>query len=177
MLQAELVEVRPWVMVAPLQDEADDTAPGTDEALPGPDEVNSAAPEVAPGPLEPGEAAGTTLPGAVPPSPGFESAVDLTWYTARELDQPPRALDTIEPDYPPEAEQARRSGVLRLQLRIESDGRVSAVEVVSAEPPGVFDASAMQAFAAARFAPGVRAGRPVRAQILIEVRYDFAPLP
>lgn len=101
----------------------------------------------------------------------MDSAVDLTYYTARELDVQPRALQDIQPTYPPEAERQRQSGTVRLELKIEADGRVSDVAVVSADPPDVFDESARAAFAAARFSPAQKSGRPVRTRMLVEVSY------
>lgn len=104
------------------------------------------------------------------------SAVDLTYYSARELDVQPRALREIVPDYPPNADRRRLSGTVRLQIEIEADGRVRDVSVVSANPPGVFEDSARAAFRDARFAPAQRNGRPVRARVLIEVVYEWEGL-
>lgn len=101
----------------------------------------------------------------------IDSAVDLTYYTARELDVQPRALQDIQPTYPPEADRQRQSGTVRLELKIEADGRVSDVSVVGADPPDVFDESARAAFAAARFSPAQKNGRPVRTRMLVEVSY------
>lgn len=102
------------------------------------------------------------------------SSVDLTYYSAREVDVHPRALRAIEPDYPAEADRNKLSGMVRLQLKVEADGRVSDVDVVSSTPPGAFDESAIRAFRNARFEPAQKAGRPVRALVMIEVQYDWA---
>lgn len=114
-------------------------------------------------------------PAAAEPAPAgaLHSAVDLTYYPARELDTQPRALQAISPEYPAEAARQRQSGTVRLQLKLEADGRVVDASVVDATPPGVFEDSALRAFRAARFAPARKDGRPVRALILIEVSYDF----
>ena len=101
------------------------------------------------------------------------SSVDLTFYSARDLDEQPRALREIVPDYPSDADRRRLSGKVRLQLKLEADGRVSDIGIVSASPPGVFDESAIKAFRAARFAPAQKNGRPVRALVVIEVVYDW----
>jgi protein TonB len=101
------------------------------------------------------------------------TAVDLAYYSAREVDVLPRALRDIRPEYPGEADRRRLSGSVRLQLKLEADGRVSDVEVVESTPQGMFDESALAAFRQARFSPAQRNGRPVRARILIEVRYDY----
>ena len=115
---------------------------------------------------------------AAPASPvTITSSVDLTYYSAREVDVHPRALRAIEPDYPAEADRSKLSGTVRLQLKVEADGRVSDVEVVNSTPPGAFDESAIQAFRDARFEPAQKTGRPVRALVMIEVQYDWAGRP
>lgn len=117
-------------------------------------------------------------PEAAPvPAAALTSSVDLTYYNARDLDVQPHALRVIRPDYPAEADRQRVSGTLRLQLKLEVDGRVSDIEVVSATPPGVFEDSAIKAFRDARFAPAQKNGRPVRALVVIEVVYDWSGQP
>jgi len=117
-------------------------------------------------------------PEAAPvPAAALTSSVDLTYYNARALDVQPHALRVIRPDYPAEADRQRVSGTLRLQLKLEADGRVSDIEIVSATPPGVFEDSAIKAFRDARFAPAQKNGRPVRALVVIEVVYDWAGQP
>ena len=101
------------------------------------------------------------------------TAVDLAYYSAREVDVLPRALRDIRPEYPTEADRRRLSGSVKLQIKLEADGRVSDIEVVESTPPGMFDESALAAFRQARFSPAQRNGRPVRAHILIEVKYDY----
>jgi protein TonB len=138
-----------------------------------PAEPESPAPESLPAesPAEPPSAA---VPAAAPAPPAaLTTAVDLTYYNVRDLDVQPRALREIVPDYPAAADRQRLSGKVRLQLKLEADGRISDIEVVSATPPGVFDASAIQAFREARFAPAQKNGRPVRARVVIEVLYDW----
>ncbi len=132
----------------------------------------------------PGPAAPQSVPSAtveVPAAPAspvtITSSVDLTYYSAREVDVHPRALRAIEPDYPVEADRNKLSGTVRLQLKVEADGRVSDVEVVNSTPPGAFDESAIRAFRNARFEPAQKAGRPVRALVMIEVEYDWAGRP
>jgi protein TonB len=100
-------------------------------------------------------------------------AVDLTYYSAREVDVHPKALRPIEPDYPEQADRQRLSGSVRLRLKLEESGQVSEIEVMEANPPGFFDESAREAFRDARFSPAQKNGRPVRALVIIEVKYDY----
>ncbi|MBW8364020.1 MAG: TonB family protein [Rhizobium sp.] len=165
--------------VAPVAHLAPSPAP---EALPvaPPPPAAASPPAAAPPPAVPAAAETAPAPSAaaVPvPAAALTSSVDLTYYNARDLDVQPHALRVIRPDYPAEADRQRVSGTLRLQLKLEADGRVSDIEVVSATPPGVFEDSAIKAFRDARFAPAQKNGRPVRALVVIEVVYDWAGQP
>ena len=51
---------------------------------------------------------------------------------------------------------------------------VDDVAVVRAEPKGVFEQAALEAFRAARFSPGMVLGTPVKSQITVEV--EFMPI-
>jgi protein TonB len=149
----------------------------TVEALPvaaSPDVPPSAPPQTAepavPEPVVPAAPA----PAAVSmPAMTMTSPVDLTYYSARDLDVQPRSLRKIVPDYPPDADRQQLSGRVILQLSLEADGRVSDIKLVSATPPGMFEHSATRAFRDARFAPARKGGRSVRARVLIEVVYDW----
>ncbi len=163
--------VQPDVVPAPAQDDVAAPAPlapaATPDALPAspaPDAVDGAPP-----------AAAQPLPAAPEPTPvlAIPSGADLNFYPARELDVQPRALHAIVPEYPPEADRQRLSGRVRLQIKLEADGRVSDIQIVGADRPGTFDDSVLKAFRAARFAPAQKDGRPVRALLLIEVKYDW----
>ncbi len=154
-----------------VQEDATASAPlvpvETPDALPAsrtPDAADEAPPVTAP-----------ALPAVAPETPALaiSSGADLNFYPARELDVQPRALFAILPEYPAEADRQRLSGRVRLQIRLEADGRVSDVGIVDADRAGIFDDSALKAFRAARFAPAQKDGRPVRALLLIEVRYDW----
>jgi protein TonB len=100
-------------------------------------------------------------PPALAPAPSYRSS--------GELDPPPTPMQAIEPDYPEAAGMQEGSVVLR--LLISSSGDVDEVAVVRATPPGLFEASALQAFAKAKFSPGYFLGIPVKSQIFIEVGY------
>lgn len=143
-----------------------------DTALP----VTNSEPPPAPSVVAEAEA---PAPGGAPAaSPAaISSLVDLTYYSTREVDALPRALHDIVPGYPEAARREARTGKVRLRLKLEADGRVIDVDVVDADPPGVFEESARAAFATARFSPAYRGGRPVRMQMVIEVVYDLENQP
>lgn len=85
------------------------------------------------------------------------------------LDPGPRPLTDIEPDYPDM--KYLREGVVVLRLLISEKGGVDNVAVVRAEPRGIFEQAAIEAFSKARFSPGLAAGTPVKSQITVEVQF------
>lgn len=91
-------------------------------------------------------------------------AVDLHYYTARELDVMPNG-NIPEPALP-----ARLSGRIKYQIKIEEDGRVSDVDVLSMELAGDADSDALAntkaLLRATRFTPAMKNGRPVRAVVV-----------
>lgn len=101
--------------------------------------------------------------------PSIPMLFDPTWYTARQLDAQPRALHSIQPTYPAEAQRAGIEGSLKLMLRVDESGAVQEAVVEESDPSGVFDVAALDAFRSARFAPAQKNQRPVRAQIYIRV--------
>jgi protein TonB len=98
-------------------------------------------------------------------------------YGEHDLDIQPQSLHQIEPIYPAEADRQGLSGEVHLRLKLQADGRVSDIEVLSATPSGLFEESALQAFRQARFSPAQKNGRPVRALVQIEVVYDWEGQP
>jgi protein TonB len=51
----------------------------------------------------------------------------------------------VQPKYPPEAEAQHIEGRVRVRLSVDLDGNVTDVEMLLSEPPGVFDASVLEA--------------------------------
>ena len=56
-----------------------------------------------------------------------------------------KPVKKIKPKYPPAAEAQHIEGRVRVRLTVEVDGSVSAAKILSAEPPGVFNAAVMEA--------------------------------
>ncbi len=82
-------------------------------------------------------------------------------------------LTASEPAYPP---QARRNGIegwVELEFTITESGAVRDVEVVGAEPRGVFDQAAAEALARWRFVPRTAHGRPVPQRSVVTLRFNL----
>ncbi len=97
------------------------------------------------------------------------------YYRSAELDVRPGIKTHVEPAYPEAAARRHLSGKVVIRLYINETGTVDPVETLRADPAGVFDRSAEQAFRAARFSPGMKNKRPVKTQMTIEVSFDSPP--
>lgn len=67
-----------------------------------------------------------------------------------------------------------RSGEVVLDLLIGTSGVVEDVKIIEAMPQGLFEASAIAAFVATRFAPGLKAGVAVAARMRVAVQFSTA---
>jgi protein TonB len=112
-----------------------------------------AAPPAAPRPEpQPVAATPTPPPAAAAPAPPAAPA--------------PRALITrVQPRFPEAATRRRLEGNVELSVRIRADGSVENVEVVRADPPGVFDREAVLAVRRWRYAP---AAGPSDARVVLQ---------
>ena len=117
-------------------------------------------------------AAPAALPVAQPSSPIGGLAPAPNYLLGAQLDPGPRPLADIEPEYPEAANL--QEGMVVLRVLINEAGVVDDVAVVKADPKGVFDNAAVEAFKAARFSPGMVLGTPVKSQITVQV--DFVPI-
>ncbi|MGL6290333.1 MAG: energy transducer TonB, partial [Silanimonas sp.] len=92
-----------------------------------------------------------TNPPSTPPSPG-------TATTARAL------LQRVPPRFPEAAARRRLEGSVEVRVSIAADGRVENVDVIRADPPGVFDREAVLAVRRWRYAP---ADAPSEARVVL----------
>ncbi len=85
------------------------------------------------------------------------------------------ALDRIatrDPVYPAQALRNGTKGWVELAFTVTSNGSVRDIEIVAAEPRGVFDSAASDAVAAWRFRPRVVNGQPVAQRSTVTMRFD-----
>ena len=97
--------------------------------------------------------------------------VDMTYYTARELDVLPQPVHPVLPNFPEQAKLAGLTGWVVLTLKLDDTGAVQSVVIKEANPPDVFNQSALIAFQHAHFSPGIKAGRAVYSRLEIKVHY------
>ena len=119
------------------------------------------------------------IPGAQPaakpdlPAIAMPLMVDNTYYTAKEVDVHPHALQAVVPVYPQAANDANIEGWVLLKIKLDDTGKVEDVKVSDANPVGVFDQSALDAFANANFAPAQKDGRAVKSLVEIKVWFNL----
>jgi protein TonB len=99
------------------------------------------------------------LPLALPavPSPGNGELA---------FDTPPERIGDFDLDrfYPRLAKQRGITGSTRVRLHISDGGRVVSVEILSSDPPGVFEQAAERLARSLSFHPATRAGQAVATQ-------------
>jgi protein TonB len=93
-------------------------------------------------------------------APGIVSADAMNRVAARD------------PVYPAQALRDGTRGWVELEFTITASGTVRDIEVVGAEPRGVFDAAASDAVAEWRYQPRVVNGQPVAQRSRVTLRFD-----
>ena len=99
---------------------------------------------------------------SLPVTPAPTPVATPAEIVARPIEQP-------KPRYPFRAMQRETEGVVRVRLTIAPDGTVSEAVVVAAQPPGLFDAAALEAVRRWRYQPP---GRPLVTEAVIEFKLD-----
>lgn len=90
--------------------------------------------------------------------------------------QDPRFARDYQPEYPGPELRAQRDGRVAVRVLIGADGRVKAVEQVSATSNAFFEATRRQALAKWRFKPATRGGIPQESWKTMSVRFELKNL-
>ena len=108
---------------------------------------------------------------AVPPSP--ETGVIQTAERVRLSDQIADVVaDPVEPVYPRLAQQSRVEGSVVLQVRVNKDGIVQAISVISG--PDILTSAALEAVKQWRFKPHYESGEAVPTETRITVNFTIS---
>lgn len=83
----------------------------------------------------------------------------------------PRYSGELQPPYPPSEERAQRGGTVRVRVTIGTDGRVKAIERLSATSEAFWLATERHARARWRFRPATLDGRPVESTKTMNVYF------
>ncbi|WP_233505830.1 energy transducer TonB [Rhodoferax lacus] len=93
-------------------------------------------------------------------------------YSDSELDASPTVVSSVTLEYPLAANN--REGTVTLAIVVAGNGTVEDVSVVSAVPPGFFEAAAIAGFKQAQFSPGLLGGLGVKSRLVVQV--EFMPM-
>lgn len=158
-------ETRPPMLAQRQQSEA------SIEASPAPPAVSGPAPL----PKADADAPSRSAEGSDTALPRVPVMLDTRWYTALEVDEHPKEQPGRGPefDYPEAARDKGVEGTVRVMLKVDEFGRIQHLEILSGDPPGVFEAAVRKGFSQAAFLPARRGGVPVRALMQIRVRFDL----
>ena len=94
-----------------------------------------------------------------------------TIFELRDLDEPPRPIVQLRPQYPPQARLRQQEGYVTVAFIVNAEGTVEEAAVVDAQPQDVFNQAALQAVARWRFSPGVRDGAAVAVRVRQRVEF------
>ena len=151
--------------------------PQPDQPLPQP----RSTPTTAPTPLpSPGPIAGPPTPPATYQPPASNTGTQLAMAdTSPRIPDPeridaqvdPRFRAALQPPYPRDQEAAQREGRVRVRITIGTDGRVTAIDQLSATNDSFWRVTQRQALTRWRFRPATVDGRPVVSTMVFTVTF------
>ena len=98
------------------------------------------------------------------------TALLLGACAAKPSFEPAILIHSVQPVYPPQMEEIGVNGIARVQIRVNTQGSVSNVQVLSATHP-LFARSAVRAVSQYRFTPAKQNGRPVESAFTQTFRF------
>ena len=104
---------------------------------------------------------------------GPDAASDLQIFSLRDLDERPRRVATVQPQFPAEFRVEGYVGEVRARIMIDEQGNVTVMEIVSSTHREAIQ-PVRQALARWRFDPPRRDGQPVRASYIQPIPFDFS---
>ena len=92
-------------------------------------------------------------------------------YKMTDIDEPPRILKAVRPKVPYEAVAGNVRGRVVLSAVVTKEGTPEQLEVIEAEPMGVFENAALEAFRQYRFTPAKKNGEAVDVMVRIPIQF------
>jgi protein TonB len=108
---------------------------------------------------------------AVAPPPEPEPVKDF--FDQGEVDQLPMTVFRMKPLYPFRAKRLGIEGNVRVKFLVDAAGRVSHVNILESNPPGVFDESVLKALPSWRFTPGELGGKAVNTWMSTVIQFEL----
>jgi protein TonB len=108
-------------------------------------------------------------------STGGEGGMGLSLgiFDESRVDAKPVPLFRAKPVYPSAAMSKNITGKVRFKMLVDPDGMVKTVEILGAEPQGVFEEATMDAVRQWRFQPAKVKGSPVACWCQSSIKYEL----
>lgn len=94
-------------------------------------------------------------------------------FDAIDLDQAPVAMVQVPPEYPFKAREQNVEGYVAVKFLVRPDGSVGNVNILKAQPAGVFDDAVRRALLRWKFQPGRLGNEAVAAWVTTTLRFDL----
>lgn len=105
--------------------------------------------------------------------PAFKAELSSFTFEIQEVDTPPAPLFKIKPHYPLIAKHQKTEGALLMQFTVNPKGETQDIQIMKADPPGIFNDSALGAIRQWRFNPGYKNGKPVSVRVSLPLKYHL----
>lgn len=94
-------------------------------------------------------------------------------FSLDEVDEVPRALRSIPPQYPYAAKRHHVEGEVVVRMLVTSRGEPIRLSIDRSDPPGVFDKAALSAAKRWKFRPGRFQGKAVDTWVLLPFKFEL----
>ncbi|MBT8341976.1 MAG: energy transducer TonB, partial [Desulfatitalea sp.] len=94
-------------------------------------------------------------------------------FEAGQLDGPLTVLTRIPPVYPMRARSRGIQGWVKVSFIVDEAGHVDDIQIVAADPEGIFEERVRRCVAQWRFAPGTVEGMVVKAKAETTIRFNL----
>ncbi len=101
-----------------------------------------------------------------------ESAREMI-FDSVDLDQAPSVMVQVPPEYPFKAREQNLEGYVAVKFLVRPDGSVGNVNILKAQPAGVFDDEVRRALLRWKFQPGRINGEAVASWVTTTLRFDL----
>lgn len=110
-------------------------------------------------------------------STGGEGGMGLSFgagiFDESRVDAKPVALFRTKPVYPSAAMAKNITGKVRFKMLVDADGMVKTVEIIEAQPQGIFEEATVNAVQQWRFQPAKVKGNPVACWCQSSIKYEL----
>lgn len=94
-------------------------------------------------------------------------------FDSIDLDQAPVAMVQVPPEYPFKAREQNVEGYVAVKFLVRPDGSVGNVNILKAQPAGIFDDAVRRALVRWKFQPGRLGTEAVAAWVTTTLRFDL----